>query len=256
MGIAPNAEAVPPLNTTDRCIYIGEGDLPKPQPINHLTSKQVVTKLIELDTASNAPIVIIIHTPGGHCQDTIAIIEAMKLTRSPLIGVAIGEVCSAGFSIFIHCDIRLMTADTRLMAHRPTCGFSGTPNEIESAREAAEFYDFLSMRWICQHTKLTGELATRYLYRDVWITSKVAMKHGITDGILTVWSDLSLLAGGAATITKRKPLPYKASTAAGALRIARTKGGRRGGREEPSIRRRRNGGSEVSPASVAEGHTT
>jgi ATP-dependent Clp protease protease subunit len=71
-----------------------------------------------LDTASDAPITIVINSDGGDMVQGFALIDAIRQCRSEVVGVVRGYASSAAFTILQSCDIRHATKHASLMTHQ------------------------------------------------------------------------------------------------------------------------------------------
>lgn len=64
------------------------------------------------------PIYIVIDTIGGSFQTTWAMLHLMKTSPVHITTIAMGNVCSGGFHIFLEGDTRLVMDSASFMAHR------------------------------------------------------------------------------------------------------------------------------------------
>src|SRR5256885_6863885 len=69
--------------------------------INHQTARATCTRLIALAEESDAPISVLISSPGGHVESGDAIHDVIRFVRSPITTIGTGWVASAGTHIFI-----------------------------------------------------------------------------------------------------------------------------------------------------------
>src|SRR4051812_41690682 len=69
--------------------------------INHAVARATCTRLIALAEESDAPINVLISSPGGHVESGDAIHDVIRFVRSKVTTVGTGWVASAGTHIFI-----------------------------------------------------------------------------------------------------------------------------------------------------------
>src|SRR5258708_11629281 len=69
--------------------------------INHQTARATCTRLIALAEESDAPISVLISSPGGHVESGDAIHDLIRFVRSPITTIGTGWVASAGTHIFL-----------------------------------------------------------------------------------------------------------------------------------------------------------
>ncbi|MBQ2176541.1 MAG: ATP-dependent Clp protease proteolytic subunit, partial [Alphaproteobacteria bacterium] len=60
-----------------------------------------------IDDIDRKPIYLMFNSPGGNIDAQAAICSAIELSKTPVIGVAIGMVASAASLIFLSCHCRL-----------------------------------------------------------------------------------------------------------------------------------------------------
>ena len=85
--------------------------------INHQTARATCTRLIALAEESDAPISVLISSPGGHVESGDAIHDVIRFVRSPITTIGTGWVASAGTHIFIAApkERRVCLPNTRFM---------------------------------------------------------------------------------------------------------------------------------------------
>src|SRR5512139_38577 len=81
-------------------------------------------RLLALSEDSDAPITMLISSPGGHVESGDAIHDMIRFVRAPVTTVGTGWVASAGAHIFLAPprERRLCLPNTRFMSHQPAGG--------------------------------------------------------------------------------------------------------------------------------------
>ena len=69
--------------------------------INHTVARITCTRLIALAEESDAPISMLISSPGGHVESGDAIHDVIRFVRSKVTTIGTGWVASAGTHIFL-----------------------------------------------------------------------------------------------------------------------------------------------------------
>src|SRR3954463_11506613 len=64
--------------------------------INHAVARATCTRLIALAEESDAPISMLISSPGGHAEPGAAIHDVIRFVRTPVTPIGTGWVASAG----------------------------------------------------------------------------------------------------------------------------------------------------------------
>ena len=95
-------------------------------------------RLLALSQESDAPITLLISSPGGHVESGDAIHDMIRFVRAPVTTVGTGWVASAGTHIYLAApkERRLALPNTRFMIHQPAGGAGGQASDIAiQARE-------------------------------------------------------------------------------------------------------------------------
>ena len=81
-------------------------------------------RLLALSEDSDAPITMLISSPGGHVESGDAIHDMINFVRAPVTTVGTGWVASAGAHIFLAPpkERRVCLPNTRFMIHQPAGG--------------------------------------------------------------------------------------------------------------------------------------
>ena len=69
--------------------------------VTHLARATTCERLIALDQQSNAPISVLISSPGGHVESGDAIHDVIRFVTAPVTTIGTGWVASAGTHIFL-----------------------------------------------------------------------------------------------------------------------------------------------------------
>ena len=150
-------------------------------------------RLLALAQESDAPITVLISSPGGHVESGDAIHDVIRFVRAPVTTVGTGWVASAGAHIFLAPpkDRRVCLPNTRFMIHQPAGGAGGQATDI-----AIQAKEIIRMRERIAKViaKQTGKaLATVLLdiERDYWMNADEAIAYGIASRVIERQADLN-----------------------------------------------------------------
>ena len=149
-------------------------------------------KLLALAEASDAPITMLISSPGGHVESGDAIHDIIRFVRAPVTTVGTGWVASAGVHIFLAApkERRLCLPNTRFMIHQPAGGAGGQATDIAiMAREIVRTRERLA-RVIARGTGQPLERVTLDMERDFWMSAEDAIGYGIVSRVIERQKDL------------------------------------------------------------------
>jgi ATP-dependent Clp protease, protease subunit len=97
--------------------------------IEHTMARVTCERLIALAQDSDAPITMLISSPGGHIESGDAIHDLIRFVQAPVTTVGTGWVASAGTHVFLAApkERRVCLPNTRFMIHQPTGGPAASP---------------------------------------------------------------------------------------------------------------------------------
>ena len=101
-------------------------------------ARRTCERLIALAQESDAPIQLLISSPGGHVESGDAIHDVIRFVRAPITTIGTGWVASAGTHIYLAApkERRVCLPNTRFMIHQPAGGAGGRASDIAiQARE-------------------------------------------------------------------------------------------------------------------------
>jgi ATP-dependent Clp protease, protease subunit len=161
--------------------------------INHAIARATCERLIALAQQSDAPIRILISSPGGHVESGDAIHDVIRFINAPVTTIGTGWVASAGTHIFLAADKerRVCLPNTRFMIHQPLGGAGGPATDIAiQAKEILRTRERIA-RTIAKQTGKSYEKVIADMERDFWMSPKEAIEYGIVSRIIESYRDLS-----------------------------------------------------------------
>ena len=87
-------------------------------------------------------ITLIINSPGGSCDDGMALIDTIEMVRGmgiPVVGIAMGAAYSMAAVMLQACTKRLVGRHARVMLHEVSAGAEGKASEIREQFKEIEF---------------------------------------------------------------------------------------------------------------------
>jgi len=90
----------------------------------------------DIPVEERKPIKIFFHSPGGSLDVGEILTSIIKLSRTPVYGIALGMVASAASVVYLGCHKRYALPNAYFILHRGSCeGIGGNYNEIQAAME-------------------------------------------------------------------------------------------------------------------------
>ncbi|MES2071162.1 MAG: ATP-dependent Clp protease proteolytic subunit [Pseudomonadota bacterium] len=161
--------------------------------INHQSARATCERLIALSQESDAPIHMLISSPGGHVESGDAIHDMIRFVRAPVTTIGTGWVASAGTHIFLAApkERRVCLPNTRFMIHQPGGGTGGQASDIAiHAKEILKTRERIA-REVSRETGQALEKVLLDMERDFWMNAEEAIKYGIASRIIERHTDLA-----------------------------------------------------------------
>lgn len=161
--------------------------------INSTVARTICERLIALSEESDAPINVLVSSPGGHVESGDAIHDMIRFVRAPVTTVGSGWVASAGTHIFLAApkERRVCLPNTRFMIHQPGGGMGGPAADIAiQAKEILRTRERIA-RVIARETGKPYEKVLADMERDFWMSAEEAIEYGIVSRIVNTATDLS-----------------------------------------------------------------
>jgi ATP-dependent Clp protease protease subunit len=160
--------------------------------INDKLAQRTVAHLLALAEESDAPINMLISSPGGHVESGDMIHDVIKFIRPTVRTIGSGWVASAGALIFVSVpkEQRLCLPNTRFLLHQPSGGTRGMASDIEiQAREIIRMNERLN-RIFAAATGQPVEKIAKDTDRDLWLSAEEAKDYGLVSRIITSHADI------------------------------------------------------------------
>lgn len=132
------------------------------------------------------PIRIIVDCPGGHLSVSETVSNIIKMSKTPVYGIALGYVASGASVIYLSCHKKFALPNSVFVLHKGGCsGVSGTYDEIVAfARDYEKQMETLIGFYIT-NTKYTEEEIEENIQTDWYIRTEEALQKGIVDELIT-----------------------------------------------------------------------
>ena len=131
------------------------------------------------------PIRLMFFSYGGSLDINNTLVDTIKLSKTPIYGINVGQACSAGCCIYLACHKRFAFPNATFLVHQgSTEGISGTYNEVvsyimEYQRKIEELIIYLK-----ENTKIPDEILEEKIDTEWFISAREAVQYGICDKIV------------------------------------------------------------------------
>ena len=129
------------------------------------------------------PIKIYIDSCGGSLSDTLTIIDSIKMSKTPIIGICIGAAYSGGFFIFISCQKRIAYPHASFLFHEGSTSTGGTSGQF--ANYAAFYKKQLDQLKdiVLENTNISEDEYKDIKKDDIWQDVKEGIEKGFIDEV-------------------------------------------------------------------------
>jgi ATP-dependent Clp protease protease subunit len=161
--------------------------------INHAMASDVAKRLLALTGESDAPINLIVSSPGGHVESGDAIHDIVRFIAAPVNMIGTGWVGSAAVHLFLSVpkERRFCTPNTRFLIHQPSGGAGGQATDIAiQARELLRARERIA-RVIARETGKPLEQVQVDIERDRWMSAEEAVDYGLFSRIVERQKDIA-----------------------------------------------------------------
>lgn len=143
-------------------------------------------ELLALAAASDDPIRVVLHSPGGHVESGDTLHDVIKFIGPRVNIVGTGWVASAGALVYVAAskDRRFALPNTRFLLHQPLGGVRGPSSDIQI--EAVQILSIRARlnRIFADATGREVERVTRETERNLWMTAEEAKDYGLVGKIV------------------------------------------------------------------------
>ena len=131
------------------------------------------------------PIRIIIDCVGGHLSVSETLSNIIKMSKTPVYGIALGYVASGATVIYLSCHKKYALPNSVFVLHKGSCsGVSGTYDEIVAFARDYEKQMEMLINFYISHTKYTEQEIEENIQTDWYIRTEEALEKGIVDELV------------------------------------------------------------------------
>jgi len=155
-------------------------------------AERVTAQLTALAAESDAPIRMLINSPGGHVESGDTIHDMIRFCGAPVTVIGTGWVASAGAHIFLGAEKknRLCLPNTRFLLHQPAGGMRGQASDIQiEAEQIIRMRDRVN-RMIAEETGQPVDKIVKDTQRNFWMNAEEAVEYGIVSRIIKNTSEV------------------------------------------------------------------
>ena len=138
----------------------------------------------DLDEIDRKPIRLLFDSPGGDLDAQAAICSVIELSKTPVIGIAIGLVASAASLIYLSCHMRLALKSSYFILHKGSAALSGDFENIMNSIDDYKKEVDKMVNFIIEHSDYKKEEVEECIKKDWYIRAPQALEKGLVDEII------------------------------------------------------------------------
>ena len=136
------------------------------------------------------PIKILFDSQGGDLDAQAAICSIIELSKTPIIGIAIGLVASAASTIFLSCHVRLALKSSYFILHKGSAALQGDFENIMNSLDDYKKEVEKMVSFIIERSTYTREEVEEHIKKDWYVRAPQALEKGLVDEII---NDINVL---------------------------------------------------------------
>lgn len=138
------------------------------------------------------PIKLLFFSPGGDLDMNYAIIDTIKLSQTPIVGINLGMCASAAAYIFLSCHKRLMMPHAYFLFHQGSGNLSGTFEQIISQVEDYQDQVKELAEIIKGTTTYSVEDINEKINSEWYVRQEEALNKGVVHKVISNISDFEV----------------------------------------------------------------
>ena len=144
----------------------------------------------KISVSKRKPIRLFFFSPGGSLDVNYSLIDTIKMSKTPIIGINMGQCASAAAYIYLSCHKRFMLPHSYFIFHQGSGTISGTYEQI-----CAQMLDYQNQveelsEFMLEHTTYTKEEIANKIDGEWYVRKDEAVEKGIAHEVI---NDISML---------------------------------------------------------------
>lgn len=140
----------------------------------------------DIPVEARKPIRIIFFSPGGSLDVQDTLVSMIKLSKTPIYGVALGMVASAASMIYLATHKHYALPNAYFILHRGSCqnisgDYANVQNAMEDYRRQVERLE----KFYIENTKIPEEVIKEKLNSDWYVRGEKTIEYGLVDEWVT-----------------------------------------------------------------------
>lgn len=136
------------------------------------------------------PIKLFFFSPGGNLDVNYTVYDAIKMSRTPVIGVNCGQCASAAAYIFLGCHKRYMFDHAYFLFHQGSGAFQGSYGELANQMKDYQSQVKELSSLLIDNTKYTVDEVGEKIVTEWYVRRDEALEKGIVSKVISDFGEI------------------------------------------------------------------
>lgn len=136
------------------------------------------------------PIKVMLLSPGGDIYVMLAILNAIRLSKTPVWTCNVSFAASAACAILLAGHKRFCFPMSHAMWHSGSAGLVGSMEQVQSASKHLDCIETEMSKFLLDRTKISGRLLKKQKDKDWYFDAKEMLEYGIADHIVESFDEI------------------------------------------------------------------
>lgn len=130
------------------------------------------------------PIHIMLLSPGGDLYVMLAIVDAIRMSKTPVYTCAVSLTASAACAILVAGHKRYAFPHAHGMWHSGSASMAGTTGQMQDTTKHLDVVESQLQKMLMDRTKVTSRQIKKYKDRDWYMSADEMLEYGLVDKII------------------------------------------------------------------------
>lgn len=130
------------------------------------------------------PILMFIYSYGGIVDAANALINIMKISKTPVYTINVGQCCSAAALLFLAGHKKYMMPNSQILIHQGSVGLQGSTNSVIEQVDNIKKMECEIKQYILDNSKIDSKLYKKNEKKEWFLSPKEALELGVCDIVI------------------------------------------------------------------------
>lgn len=136
------------------------------------------------------PIKLMLLSPGGDIYVMLAIVDAIRLSKTPVWTCSVSFAASAACAILLAGHKRFCFPMSHAMWHSGSAGLAGSMEQVQSASKHLDCIEAQMSKFLLERAKISPRLLKKQKDKDWYFDAQEMLEYGIVDRIVESFDEI------------------------------------------------------------------